>query len=169
MYFSVDGNLGRPRLTLAQLPPPLCSLWWWGSLSSGTDVKSADWASNWITDSPELQTLGERQKGRQTVSLNYVFVFLCCVFLEVGSGVKALRQKRVCFLYLFGLKEYLFKNPLPRKSSGTEMELPILWEYLPLLTKQICKGMWHNYSNSPDTDSKWLLSTPHSKSQKKYY
>lgn len=62
-YVSVDGSLGRPWLTLAQLPPPLCSLWWWGSVSNGTDVKSADWAWHWITDSPEFHTL-RRDRGK---------------------------------------------------------------------------------------------------------
>lgn len=63
LHISVEGSLDRPWLTLAQLPPPLCSLWWWGSVSSGTDVKSADWASHWIADSPELQTL-RRDRGK---------------------------------------------------------------------------------------------------------
>lgn len=67
-YFSVDGDLSRPWLTLAQPPPPLCSLWWWGSLSCDTDAESAGWASDWKRDSPELQTLGKDRGKTDCVS-----------------------------------------------------------------------------------------------------
>lgn len=111
-------------------------------------------------------------RGQTEGKADCVFKLCFCIFMLCfswsGFRCKSFKAKTSVFSvqYLFGLKEYLSKNHLPTKSSGTEMELPILWEYLPLLTKLICKGMWHNYSNSPDTDSKWFLSTPHSKSQK---
>lgn len=39
-YLSVDGYLNRPWLTLAQPPPPLCSLWWRRSLCCDTEETS---------------------------------------------------------------------------------------------------------------------------------
>lgn len=36
-YVSVDGDLSRPWLMLAQPPPPFYSRWWWGSLRCDTE------------------------------------------------------------------------------------------------------------------------------------
>lgn len=139
----MDGNLGRPRLTLAQLPPPLCSLWWWGSLSSGTDVKSADWASDWITDSPELRTLGKRQRRRQTVLKLCCCIFVFCYFFKWGGfRWKSFKAKMRVFSVLVWFIGIPFKGTFTLKEQWdwTEgMELPILWKSHPLLTKLNCK------------------------------
>lgn len=59
-----------------------------------------------------------KERGRQTVSFNYAFVFLCSVFLEVDLGVS--RQKQVSVLYRFRLKECLCRKHLSIKSCETD-------------------------------------------------
>lgn len=146
--FLCGWSLGRPWLTLAQLPPPLCSLWWWWSLSSGTDVKSADWASDWITDSPELRTLGERQRGRQTMSFSYVFVFLCSVFLE-GFRCKS-------FVWL---KRMSFQETEQNRRDGTVNFGGISSSPDKTNLLRVCGTIT---AIQQPMDSKWFLNTPHS-------
>lgn len=66
----------QARLTLAQLLPSVGSLWWWGSLSTHV---TAHLTSDWITDSPEMQTLGDtrgKTDGLSSFYRDHVLFFL---------------------------------------------------------------------------------------------
>lgn len=88
-----------------------------------------------------------KTEGKTECVFKLCFCILFSVSLELGLGVKALRQKRVCFLYLFGLKECLSKKRLAERAVGLNRREGTA-KFLPLLMKLICKSMWHNYSNS---------------------
>lgn len=140
-YFSVDGDLGRLWLTLAQSPPPLCSLWWRGSLCCDTDPGSAE--------RHRLTWIGKDRAARQTMTL-----FQDCLCFSVFVFFIVLNEI-FYFWYNWLLLRWLNCSDIAvgKELKGDILSLGFLW--LTPLTPSLCVSheKIHSWTRYPPRES----------------